>query len=298
MTTTIEWTATTAPDGTAHKGYTFNPWSGCAKISAGCANCYAAALPPKMRRGAEWGLNTDRVMGSASYWEDPFAWARKAKALGVRLKVFCASTADVFEDRPGLDRARARLWGLIRATPELDWLLLTKRPHVMAAWATANGWPTNAWAGTSVEDQRAADERIPYLLTVPALVRFLSMEPLLGPVDIRAWLAPRWSPTAGGCVGGCLDSDSFVHWDWSDRCNRCNHPLSGCPESPLGWVIVGGESGPRARPMHPDWARSIRDQCAAAGVPFFFKQWGGADKKAAGRLLDGALHDSFPTPLP
>lgn len=260
----IEWT-----------DYTFNPWSGCEKVSAGCKHCYAQALPRHMRRGAEWGPDAERVPASEDYWKAPLRWAKAAARDGVRKRVFCASVADVFEDRLALVPLRARLWELIRATPELDWLLLTKRPVWMMTWAHEHGWPDNAWAGVSVENQAAAAERVPKLLGVPARVRLLSCEPLLGPVDLR---------------GVRLD-----------------------------WIIVGGESGRHPRPMSATWARSLRDQAAAAEVPFLFKQWGcyapvepgaepagerimvdGAlmerrDRKEAGRLLDGVLHDGFPT---
>ncbi len=238
--------------------FTFNPWSGCSKISAGCAHCYAAALPPKMRRHALWGPDARRVPATDEYWRQPLAWNRAAARDGVRARVFCASTADVFEDRSDLDPWRERLWRLIADTPQLDWLLLTKRPERMARWAAEHGWPANAWAGTSVENQTAAAERVPKLLGVPARVRFLSCEPLLGPVDLHG-----------------------VRPDW---------------------IIVGGESGRQARPMHPDWARGLRDQAASNDVPFLFKQWGEHDengvrvgKAAAGRLLDGQLYDGFPS---
>lgn len=248
--TSIEW---------AH--HTFNPWSGCAKVSPGCANCYAANLPPSMRRGAEWGEGRPRVVASDAYWREPLAWARKAKAAGERHWVFCASTADVFEARDDLDPWRCRLFDLIRETPELDWLLLTKRPEQAVKWwpLYSARWPDNAWIGTSVENQAAADERIPHLLQIPARVRFLSMEPLLGPVDLGGYMGVllpghRWAD----CL--CAQIDPV------DRpCFRCGGGGG------IHWVIVGGESGrgSGARPMHPAWARSLRDQCKAAGVPFF-----------------------------
>ena len=252
--TKIEW---------AH--HTFNPWSGCEKVSAGCANCYAAALPPGMRRGAEWGKDRPRVVASESYWRQPLTWNRAAAKAGERHRVFCASTADVFEANEELDDDRARLFFLIKVTPHLDWLLLTKRPEYAVEWwrrQTGQAWPANAWIGTSVEDQRAADARIPYLLGLPARVRFLSMEPLLGAV------APD---------------------------------LTG-----ISWVIVGGESGRHARPMHPEWARSLRDQCTAAGVAFFFKQWGefhpfphhGLVGQALDMLLDAGPARGLPTGWP
>lgn len=270
----IEWT-----------DYTFNPWSGCEKVSAGCKHCYAQALPRHMRRGAEWGPDAERVPASEDYWKAPLRWAKAAAKEGVRKRVFCASVADVFEVRLDLDPLRERLWGLIKTTLELDWLLLTKRPAKMATWAAEHGWPDNAWAGASVENQDAADHRLPHLLDVPARVRFVSCEPLLGPVDLLPWLTEGWYGRS----------------------------------PPIHWIIVGGESGRHPRPMSATWARSLRDQAATADVPFLFKQWGcyapvepgsepagerimvdGAlmerrDRKEAGRLLDGVLHDGFPT---
>lgn len=257
--------------------HTFNPWSGCAKISAGCAHCYAAALPPKMRRMAEWGENGTRIPASESYWNEPLKWARKAAAAGERRRVFCASVADVFEDRADLDPWRERLWDLIRQTPELDWLLLTKRPERMARWAADHEWPANAWAGTSVEDQRAAEKRIPYLLKVPAAVRFLSCEPLLGLVEgLDKYLSKA---SLGQCP--CLLCKATGLKNREPGRLGSGQPGDGpCPDchegyvGGIGWVIVGGESGPHARPMHPEWARGLRDQCEAAEVPFHFKQWG------------------------
>lgn len=178
--TAISWT-----------NHTFNPWSGCVKVSAGCANCYAANLPPAMRRGAEWGKDSPRIPAGEDYWRQPLAWERAAIKAGERRRVFCASTADVFEARDDLDPARARLFALIEATPGLDWLLTTKRAdeimrRVPASWR--HRFPRNVWMLVSVEDQRAANERIPHLLKVPAWVRGLSMEPLLGPVDLSPWI--------------------------------------------------------------------------------------------------------------
>lgn len=239
----IEWT-----------DHTFNPWIGCTKISDGCKHCYAEALMDKRYGRAQWGPQGTRVRTSEAYWRKPLAWNRRAETEGRRYHVFCASLADVFEDRPELVPWRTELFELIAQTPNLDWLLLTKRPEnvlemVPWGWHTEDAggylidggeWPANVWIGTSVENQGAANERIPHLLRIPARYRFLSMEPLLGPVDFRT-------------------VDGF---------NRYNLSLHGF------WVIVGGESGPNARPMHPDWVRSLRDQCQAAGVAFHFKQWG------------------------
>ena len=263
----IEWTK-----------HTFNPWSGCEKVSPGCAHCYAAALPPGMRRHAEWGKDRPRVMASESYWSQPLAWDRAAKKVGERHRVFCASTADVFEAREDLDGARSRLFDLMYETPHLDWLLLTKRPEYAVAWwsrQTGQAWPTNAWIGTSVENQAAADERIPHLLRIPARVRFLSCEPLLGAVNLD-------EPTCPYCgrKGDNIDMADDGATPWCVECENeaafgtILDPCADERQPGINWVIVGGESGRHARPMHPDWARSLRDQCVGAGVPFFFKQWG------------------------
>lgn len=239
--------------------HTFNPWWGCEKISPGCAHCYAATL--SSRYGKElWGKGEPREQRSEKYWSEPLKWNRAAEAAGERQRVFTASMADVFEDRRDLDDLRLRLWGLILRTPWLNWLLLTKRPeHVTRLWSLAEKisvegtWPPeNIWLGTTVENQECAEKRIPELLSVPGVrIRFLSAEPLLGPIDLRGkgWM-------------GCFHPSGEQQDDHSLCAPR------------ISWIIAGGESGTGARPMHPDWARSLRDQCQAAGVPFFFKQWG------------------------
>lgn len=294
--TPIEWTVTIAPDGARHKGMTFNPWWGCAKVSPACKNCYAERLAARFSRG-EWTPNGDRAAASEETWAQPLKWNRKAHKLGVRLKVFCASMADVFEDRTDLDPLRERLWALIDATPHLDWLLLTKRPDVMARWAEAHPWPGNAWAGCTVESQEWADRRIPALLRVPAPVRFLSCEPLLGAVVLQG-LAP----------GESMQTD--LYREWLTVTGPLSYPYR--ENGGIHWVIAGGESGPGARPSHPDWFRSLRDQCAAARVPFHFKQWGEfapvgdgfgvnvrrVGKHAAGRRLDGIEHNDYPKETP
>jgi len=279
--TKIEW---------AHD--TFSPWWGCQKVSPACANCYAEGVAARFQPG-HWGPGSKRRMASESYWRKPEAWNRQAAAAGERRRVFCASMADVFEDRPDLDGPRFRLFNLISLTPYLDWLLLTKRPDRMLVWANTlehadetgllapegplvnRGWPSNAWAGVTVENQATADERIPLLLQVPAPVRFLSMEPLLGPVDLSIYLLHRcsvctWRGSADMTRGDeyrCPVCDGEVYVPWDFHGNTGNEPG-------VHWVIAGGESGPRARPSHPDWFRSIRDQCQRAEVPFHFKQWG------------------------
>jgi protein gp37 len=243
---------------------TFNPWMGCEKVSPGCAHCYAERDMDHRWGKVKWGKGQERVRTSDANWRKPLAWDRKAKAEGVRRRVFCASLADVFD--PAVPKAwRRELLQLIDDTPHLDWLLLTKRPGLVPELLaeTSNGAVVdfrhmpNVWLGTTVEDQARADERIPQLLAVRAAVRFLSCEPLLGPVDVSPWLSRR----------PC----------WCDE--HSPNPYRPCAlptpcGATLGWVITGGESGPGARPSHPAWFRSLRDQCQAADVPFHFKQWG------------------------
>jgi len=252
----IEWTH-----------HTFNPWIGCARVSPACEHCYAELQEAVRWKRVEWGPHAVRHITSDENWRKPLSWNRKALAAHERHRVFCASLADVFEDRRDLDAPRARLWRLIAETESLDWLVLTKRPqHIRTLTPWGDQWPANVWLGTTVEDQRRAGERLPHLIQHSAVVRFLSVEPLLGSVDLRPWL-------------GLID-----------------------------WVIAGGESGPGARPMHIDWARNVRDQCAEARVAFFFKQWGNyAQVNGQGeqlvrlrtkseRVLDRRTWDQFPQP--
>lgn len=309
----IEWTH-----------HTFNPWIGCQVVSPACDNCYAEAQNRFRNWNPQgWGPHAARKRTSASYWRQPLKWNREAEAAGERRRVFCASLADVFDNHRSIDPAwRNDLWKLIAATPHLDWLLLTKRPQnifKMLPDRWHGGW-NNVWLGTTVENQQEANRRIPKLLSVPAKIRFLSCEPVLEPVDL-GFVKDRngWRDV----LHGWRNCDAYVGADDS-----------------VNWVICGGESGPNARPMHPDWARDLRDQCAAAGVPFLFKQWGEWEpvsetrgdngnwgrnwmlmdrngsvdipddrapdehlrevaiarvgKKAAGRMLDGVLHDAVP----
>lgn len=263
----IEWT-----------DHTFNPFIGCTKVSPACDNCYAEAWDARGLQGREsrWGPHADRTRTSAANWRKPLAWNRAAAAAGKRARVFCASLADVFDNHRSIKMEwRSDLWNLISATPHLDWLLLTKRPQNIARFLPDNwgdGW-ANVWLGTTVENQEEADRRVPVLLGIPARVRFLSCEPLLGQIGLR----PRD--------------------DFSDR----GHGRAWLRPDGVSWVIAGGESGPGARLMNPEWARSLRDQCADAGVAFHFKQWGEHDhygrrvgKKIAGRLLDGREWNQMP----
>ena len=276
----IEWT-----------DHTINPWHGCRKVSPGCDNCYMHR--DKKRYGQDPSKivrAVDNTFNKPLHWKDP-------------AMVFVCSWSDFFIKNA--DPWRSDFWEVIRKTPHLTYQILTKRPQNIKGrlpddWG--QGYP-HVWLGVTAENQAMADERIPILLQIPAAKRFVSVEPMLGPVDIRLYL-----PNPSGSLMITASGREYI--------NR------------LDWVICGGETGPGSRPMHPDWARSLRDQCQGAGVPFLFKQWGewvpsnqyppelngvrlsrymrftfGADfqhmfhvgKKAAGRLLDGQLWDQYPT---
>lgn len=238
--TKIEWT-----------DHTFNPWIGCTKVGPGCDHCYAENLMDTRMGVAVWGPGNTRVRTKEANWKMPLRWNAQADAFmaqhGRRQRVFCASLADVFDN--AVDPAwRDDLWALIRETPNLDWLLLTKRIGNVLGMLPMDFNPhtyPHVWLGATIVNQPEADRDITKLLAVNARVRFLSMEPLLAGVD----LTKVWVPN--GILRNMVPALSKIDW-----------------------VIVGGESGPGARPMHPDWARSLRDQCEAAGVPFLFKQWG------------------------
>lgn len=239
--------------------FTFNPWWGCTKVSPACNSCYADTFAHRLGMDL-WGKSADRRTFGDKHWAEPLKWQRKAVKDGTRYRVFCASMSDVFENRRDLDEHRARLWRLIDTTPDLDWMLLTKRPEAVPSlippsWAE-NGYPANVWVGTTVEDQASADLRIPRLARIPAQTKFVSCEPLLGPVEF---------------------------------------PLDG-----IDLVIAGGESGRSARQSDLDWFRSLRDRCVEAGVAFHFKQHGEwlygrrLGVASAGRVLDGRTWDEMP----
>ena len=300
----IEWT-----------DHTFSPWTGCTKVSPACDHCYAEGWA-KRSGHVKWGSGQPRRRTSDANWRMPLKWNREAERTGVRPRVFCASLADVFDNEVPCEWRRD-LFDLIRRCENLDFLLLTKRignaKTMMAdalhleSSANRDGriWPLpNVWLGATVVNQEEADRDIPKLLAVPAAKRFLSIEPLLGTIDLGLCDCDKGSVAGPGGAGGVT-------------CPKCG----GTGGRTLDWVIIGGESGHGARPMSPDWARCLRDQCRTAGVPFLFKQWGDwvpmlgqvegvpvrgkattsdgwvmgiAGKKAAGRLLDGRTHDGFP----
>lgn len=226
----IEWTT-----------HTFNPWIGCQKVGPGCDHCYAEVWDARGMQGhpSRWGAAAKRTKTGASNWSKPHSWDKAAKGLPERPRVFCASLADVFDNHSSIDDSwRRDLGKLIEATPNLDWMLLTKRIGNAARYLAMmfpHGVPANVWLGATVVTQEEADRDLRKLRhaqeTLDVSVTFLSMEPLLEQVTLDIRLMPDL-------------------------------------------VIVGGESGPHARPMHPDWVRSLRDQCISSSVAFHFKQWG------------------------
>lgn len=307
----IEWTDHTA-----------NLWWGCTEVHAGCDNCYAREYA-RNRAGKEaWGNDRPRY-AVKSVWKNLRVWQEEAReyraATGRPRRVFVGSMMDIAEKATELvtwkggphpetmDSLRRRFFEeVVPASPDLQFLLLSKRPSMFGkvvppSWLEADGWPPNVLTGTSPVDQPTADTLVPQLLRLPGR-HFLSMEPLLGPVDLRA--VP-------------------IVQKYEDGCSSITGPFSGWTVGTLDWIIVGGESGGKARPMHPDWARFLRDQAAEHGVPFMFKQWGrwvpprqgvrcgrepmtaldnrtamyAVGKKRAGRRLDGKTHDGFPANL-
>ena len=286
--------------------HTFNPWLGCTKVSPGCDRCYAESWAKRTGDPQLWQGARRRT--TIEYWQQPFRWNDRAKAAGVRARVFCASLADVFDNLVS-NHWRWDLFAMIRATPHLDWLLLTKRignarqmlnqasDAALDAIPGTNTWDrdpwSNVWLGATYVDQDELDRDLLKHLATPARLRFISYEPALGPLNIG--------------LLGTLPASQFPGYQMVYQ--------------RLHWVIAGGESGGGARPMHPAWVRALRDECASAGVPFLFKQWGEwaplevlpdlsgkrldvqlngytavrAGKKLAGRVLDGRTWDQFPT---
>jgi protein gp37 len=269
MSTKIEWTQRPHT-----KGETWNPVVGCTKVSQGCKNCYAKTIHDnrhkaysegKLQNVKQYAVPFEHVQLMPERLTMPLKWKSPRT-------IFVNSVSDLFHESVPFSYID-QVFAVMALTPQHTYQILTKRPERMAEYfrtgrpnrleeicsiwhhlsgqpAEVSEWPLpNVWLGTSVEDQATADARIPYLLRCPAAVRFLSCEPLLGEVDLKN--------IAGG--GGSR--------------YQVLAPIPGHRPS-IDWVIVGGESGSKARPMHPDWARSLRDQCKAAGVPFFFKQWG------------------------
>lgn len=262
--TKIGWCSYLHPDGHVVHGHTFNGWHGCAKKSRGCRFCYADTLSKRYGRHI-WGRKADRIRTKAP-WTDVHKWNQAAQKAGDPALVFASSMADVFEDHRQLPPWRADLWDVIEQTRWLVWLLLTKRPEniikmVPTAWLAPGGWPANVWPGASLESQRYAPERIPPLIQLwQAPVRFLSVEPMVGRVDL----------TKVDCgPAGVLDALTANITQGPEPADT--YRIGG----PINWVIGGGESGGKgiAR-MHPVWLSDLAVQCANAHVPFFAKQTG------------------------
>ncbi|MEV6340976.1 phage Gp37/Gp68 family protein [Nocardia vinacea] len=278
MSTGIEWTETT-----------WNPVTGCDRISAGCDNCYALTMAKRLK-----------AMGSDKYQRDGdprtsgpgFGVTVHPAALDIPRRwrqprlVFVNSMSDLFHAKVSEDFVQD-VFDVMRDTPQHTYQVLTKRSSRARRLAERGlEFPPNLWLGTSVENG-GVTHRITDLIATPGVaVRFLSCEPLLGPLDLDRFLFTLT------CSGGCACR-------WPDDGDRFECACGGeCtdwrPTPEIDWVIVGGESGPNARPMHPDWVRDLRDQCVDAGTAFFFKQWGGRTPKAAGRDLDGQVWNQFP----
>ncbi|QUT04008.1 phage Gp37/Gp68 family protein [Sphingobium phenoxybenzoativorans] len=269
--------------------HTFNPWEGCQKVGPGCDHCYAETRNARFGGGTavNWGPGAPRRLTSAANWRKPLAWQAEAKRTGIRPRVFCASLADVF-DNAVEDMWRADLANLISDTPDLDWLLLTKRignAAEMLQIAFDGPTPSNVWLGATVVNQQEADRDIPKLLAVPAHKRFLSIEPMLGPIDLTSIKAPRYPDEPEDSLEIDWRFDALTTGDhyWFDGENGFPGDCGDGPyrQHRIDWVIAGGESGSGSRPSHPDWYRDLRRQCAEATihgdeapVPFLFKQWG------------------------
>lgn len=269
--------------------YSWSPISGCTKVSRGCDKCYAARMAKRL--AGRFGYPADdpfKVTLHPDRLEQPLRW-RKAR------RIFVCSMGDLFhEDVP--DDFIRNIFMVMAMTQQHTYMILTKRVDRMLLLCQAKPWfgkavrnvkgetfccsytiLPNVWLGTSAEDQPTADKRIPELLTCPAAVRFLSLEPLIAPVDLSPWTRIAWQ--CSGCREyfpdpyrkTCPACGKIAYWSGSHAFN----PPGGQRGSAIDWVIVGAETGPGARPMNLEWARSIRDQCQAAGVPFFFKNVSG-----------------------
>lgn len=307
--------------------HTFNPWIGCTKVSTGCVNCYAEREMDKRWHKVQWGPQGTRVRTSKSMWKQPLKWNKEnwfectcgwrghipdeqgavclhcgttEELKQTRQRVFCASLSDVADHHPSiLNEWIEDLVRLIAQTPNLNWMLLTKRPEDLLArfgmfWGLEE-WPENVWVGVSAENQKRADERIPILQKIPAIVRFISCEPLLGYIDLSEAIEP--DEDAWDEVNATQDDDEpdeFIEeceaeCDWinygNDLVNNPQHDewlrrrriIAGfktLKHGVIDLVITGGESGSEARITDPNWLRALRDECIQVGVRFFFKQWG------------------------
>jgi len=262
----IEWTH-----------HTFNPWWGCTRISSACTHCYAEAWAKRVGQQV-WGPKASRRFFGDAHWSGPLKWNQEAVDRGERARVFCASMADVFEGREDLNEARDKLWELIHKTSQLDWLLLTKRPErilEMVPWTVR--WPDNVWIGTTVEDQASAEKRLPYLAQIPAIVKFISAEPLLSELDVGRWFGTiDWVITGG--ESGPHARPSSPSWFRNLR-SQCVQ--AGIPFHFKQW-------GDWAPEFNVTTACKIMRQAEDGTLMFRL------GKKTAGRLLDGVPWDDLP----
>lgn len=266
----IEWT-----------DHTFNAWWGCTKVSPACDRCYAEVWAKRTGHPDLWGVHAGRRIFGPKHWNEPLQWNAAAAKAGTRERVFCNSMADVFDNHSGVIDAREQLWGLIRNTPNLDWLILTKRignAKLMLPWCRKElfepePWP-NVWLGISVCNQEEADRDVPKLLETPAAVRFLSVEPMLGSLDLFPFHRGACLICAGsGEVAASGPTTTFPqHDDGLEGCYACGRTGLCEDNEGLDWVICGGESGAGARPLEAIWAQQLRAECAAQGIAFFMKQ--------------------------
>lgn len=261
---------------------TFNPWMGCTKVSPGCDHCYAERSTPARTMEIRWGVGAPRVKTGVANWAKPICWNKEAAAFeaehGHRRRVFCASLSDVFDNEVPA-AWREQLWGLIRATPNLDWLILTKRIGNAKSMLPSDwhkGYP-NVWLGITVVNQDEADRDIPKLLVTAALLRWLSIEPMLGAIDLErvAW-PDLGSHRVDVLRGGYWNREGFLANGPAADLGAPKGGFTNHSDMPatIDWVVVGGESGKAARAPHPDWVRTLRDHCRESNVPMLFKQWG------------------------
>jgi protein gp37 len=265
----IEWTH-----------HTFNPWWGCVRVSPACKHCYAESWARRFGMDL-WDRDGPRRPVSDLYWRQPAKWNKEAERSGQRRRVFCASMADLFEGRADLHQWRDKLWPVIEATPFLDWLLLTKRPqnvHRLVPWT--NHWPANVWLGTTAENQKYADSRIPKLLAAKARVHFISAEPLLGPLSLEKWTGIDWVIAGGESGHGARPTNPEWIRNLRDECKQRNTAFHFKQWGHWSPSVPEGLSA-RLQTRLPTAAK-VSAVLYAVG------------KAAAGRTLDGRTWDEFP----
>jgi len=264
--------------------HSFNPWIGCTMVGPGCDNCYAEKERCSLALGVKWGQGEARHRTAESTWRNPRHWNDQAEKSGVRQKVFCASLADVFDNEVPQEW-RDDLFALIRETPMLDWIILTKRignANDMLPDDWGYGYP-NVWLLATVVNQEEARRDIPKLLDTPAQVRGVSIEPQVGYVNLMGIVFQDAPYPYRRYLINSLDSESWA-------------ATSAHIGAKLDWVICGSESGPNRRPFDMAWARSLRDQCQETNTPFFLKQTPGDTRKGVIETpeLDGRRWTQYP----